>query len=1158
MNTVLAKYTGFIQAELEAKGITRSRPQIPLYSSVINEVVDDSAVLDPKYWGLNLTSPVRFHSAVLRLLRNQSQNIFLEIGPHSTLAGPLRQICGDVRLHCAYVPAMLRFSNSAESLLSAFGQLYQHGIDVDFKTLVPVGKVVTDLPTYPWDHTQSFWSESRVSKDWRFRSFGHHAILGQRIPESSSFDPSWRVLLDLEDEPWLLDHKVGEDVVFPFAGYVAMAGEAIRQLTGTEAGYSVRHVVAHTALVLTELSTVEVVTTLRRHKLTDSADSESYDFTVTSYSGTTWIKHCDGRVMPREEIIPGISQPEELPRKVRVSRWYEIMARVGLVYGPEFQGITSLTASTTEHLAAGEIAVSKTQQASFIFHPAAIDSCLQVVLAAITQAAGRNFTQLCVPTLIEELDISRSATVMIARAWSSDDGNDVGLDCVADGKIVLRLRGARLTPLEDEKSIVTADRHAGARLEWYPDFDFMDIPPLFTPPIASNAAKQLLEELALLCLLDSNDRLQGLHTEQPHFLKFRDWLAREKARAESGIYPVVEDAASYVKLPRPARLQGIRDRMEILSETPNIGLVAKGIMRICENAEGLFTGAVDTLDLLMRENVLTEIYNAVSFGFGDFIHMLSITKPNLRILEVGAGTGGTTELILRDLARSGGNPAYSTYCYTDISAGFFAQAKERFSYAPNMDYKVFDIAQSPFEQGFAAQSFDIILAPNVVHATASLKETLKNLQPLLRPHGHLVLSEVCAVARAPGYVFGNFSGWWLGEADDRKWEPYVMVDRWDCELKAAGFTGVDTAVYDAEQPFQYCVAIVAQTKSERSAAEDRSITVLCNQPNDGVSLRLINGLKKAGLTVSITNFGGILPADQDIISSLDLESHFFENITEGNYTAFQDLLRHYNDQKMLWLMPHTQVSCQDPCSGQTIGMFRVARAELAIPIHTLEIDPAEMDFSELVMNVFQKVRTREDTETIAPDKEYAVDNGVIKIGRYQPFSLEQEIGEKSLTDSGNVKALEIGKPGLLDTIQWVEGSIPIVGYNQVEVDVRAVGLNFRDIMVAMGVLKLGTSTVPLGLELTGVVSSIGSSVKNVAVGDRVCGVAIEGCFSTHALLLDSLVVKIPDNLGFEEGATMPACFTTVVQALIDVGQMKKGQVPMYDAFLVEPSLLNFE
>lgn len=94
----------------------------------------------------------------------------------------------------------------------------------------------------------------------------------------------------------------------------------------------------------------------------------------------------------------------------------------------------------------------------------------------------------------------------------------------------------------------------------------------------------------------------------------------------------------------------------------------------------------------------------------------------------------------------------------------------------------------------------------------------------------------------------------------------------------------------------------------------------------------------------------------------------------------------------------------------------------------------------------------------------------------------------------------------------------------------------------MGVLKFGSKSVPLGLELAGVVSRVGSQVRNVSVGDRVVGVATEGCFSTHVVLLDSLVVEIPKDLDFEEAATMPACYTTAVQALIDVGQMKKGQV----------------
>ena len=479
---------------------------------------------------------------------------------------------------------------------------------------------------------------------------------------------------------------------------------------------------------------------------------------------------------------------------------------------------------------------------------------------------------------------------------------------------------------------------------------------------------------------------------------------------------------------------------------------------------------------------------------------------------------------------------------TDISAGFFAQAKERFAYAPNMEYKVFDISADPFEQGFEAQSYDLILAPNVVHATPNLNTTLKNLQPLLKPHGHLVLSEVCAVARAPGYVFGNFSGWWLGEADDRKWEPYVQPERWDRELKAAGFTGADTVVYDAQAPYQYCAAIVASPQIQATPnAKEKEITVLCDKPEDGISKKLIADLTALGFQVTTASIDSPLSEDCDVIATLDLESRFFDNISEDQYLSFQQLLRRHKNQNVLWLMPPTQMNCVDPRSAQTVGMFRVVRAELAIPLFSLEIDVSEPKFTELVTNVFGKVRSRKDTEKIAPDREYAVDNGVVKIGRYQPFSLEEEVGERSMGESGHVKSLDIVKPGMLDTLRWVESPLQDdLQANQVEVDTRAVGLNFRDIMVSMGVLKFGKNP-PLGLEITGVVKRVGSNVKHVKAGDRVCGVATDGCFTTHAILLDDLVVKIPDSLDFVAGATMPACYTTALQAIIDVGQLQKGQ-----------------
>jgi NADPH:quinone reductase-like Zn-dependent oxidoreductase len=86
---------------------------------------------------------------------------------------------------------------------------------------------------------------------------------------------------------------------------------------------------------------------------------------------------------------------------------------------------------------------------------------------------------------------------------------------------------------------------------------------------------------------------------------------------------------------------------------------------------------------------------------------------------------------------------------------------------------------------------------------------------------------------------------------------------------------------------------------------------------------------------------------------------------------------------------------------------------------------------------------------------------------------------------------------------------------------------------------------PLGLELSGIVRRIGRNVRNVSVGNRVCALAFEGCFSTSAVIESPLVVGIPDELSFEDAAGMPLCFATVIQSLVDVGRLERDQVSHY-------------
>lgn len=1041
-------YTELLEQELSKLGAWSSSGTATLVSSVTGEVTNKDFVFGSEYWRSNLVSPVRFSTSVSKLLEQYEDGVFLEVGPHSALAGPVRQICTQASRPCNYASCLIRGEDGVKALLSSFGKLYQEGVNLDLAALYPGGTVLNDLPTYAYDHSLSLWYESRVSQAWRLRKHPHHALLGARVPESPDNAPQWRNILSLEDEQWIVDHKVKDDVVFPFAGYVSMAGEAVRQMTGIETGYSIRHTVAHAAVVLTHDKSAEMMTTLRRHPLTDSDHDEWFEFCISSYNGSSWTKHCEGQVKGLEEATPIAFAREEYTRKVASSRFYDYMGDVGINFGPEFRRLENVTASPTDARAFADITVpTKEQSKPYVMHPTAIDACFQLLILSYAKGLGRNVTQLSVPTLIERLDIRRGGETLTAKAWGATASTPEGVECVSDGKTALRLTGFKLTALEDSND-VDYDQYAAARLEWLPDFDFVDVAPTFKPPPSNRPEAKEIEILTLLCIIESAERLVGLTPAQPHFEKLRGWLHREIEGAKNGANALVPDSARYLTMSRDERQKLLNELHQKLLSGNKSGLV-EGLKRVADNCERIFKGEAETIDILMEGGVLAELYNAVSFGYSDFVKLMSSTKPKLRILEVGAGTGGTTELILRDLMHEGGLPRYSTYTFTDVSAGFFPQAKERFAYASNMEYKVFDISRDPLEQDFAEASYDVIFAANVVHATPSLKDTLSNLNKVLKPGGALVLTEICTELRSPTYIFGNFVGWWLGEDDGRLYAPYVPPSRWHGELLASGYTGVETAVYDEEAPYMCCTTIMSRRTRDLPPRET-AVSLITSDPEGEVAKPLAQALKVAGFSVTPLRLGDELPKGQDIISCVDVEKHFFENINEEDFYAFRNVIRSQGtEQNLLWLTSPAQVKCQDPRSAQAIGAARTIRTELAVPFHTLEISRSEPKFDELVLKVFNKIRQEEDDDNLVSDKEFVVDNGTICIGRYHPFSLQDELSQRSIAGQETIMALQIGKIGSIESLYWAEQVLPQeIPADTIEVEPKSIGLNLKDVLTA--------------------------------------------------------------------------------------------------------------
>lgn len=732
------KEVGSTYQELLQPYVSSSRPKVPFYSTVLNEVINEDGAMNASYWRKNLESPVLFNTAMEKLLSNQAtNNIFLEIGPHSALAGPLRQIFKQYQPDALYVPTLVRGQDDTTSLLTTAGNLFVKGISVDLDAINHGGSILTDLPTYPWHHDDSFWDEGRLSREWRLRKFPRHDLLGSLVVEVNAMESTWRNLLCLDDIPWIRDHVVNDDIVFPAAAYIAMAGEAIRQVTGTE-DFTIRDLSVKAAMILQEQPTTEILFSLRPYRLTRSLNSTWYEFVISSHNGTSWTEHCTGQVTSGKIHSDSVSGPPDithLPRKVSSTRWYQTMARVGIQYGPAFQGLKEISAHPVDNLAVATVTnLVDPDDAPYPLHPTTIDFTLQIFSPAAWKGQYRDFLQMPLPTYFGEIYMKRPKTDaklhLFSNATTTARGavNGDGFATV-DGEVVLELRNVQLVTLAPGTSGDASsgggggvgggsggsDPHAGVRLQWKPDISFLDSKDLIRTRRSIRSCYPALQRLMLLCSIECTRRLADLPpTGTTHLEKFRTWLSVHVQQAEINGYDEVDDARSLFSLSSTERLLLIETTAREIEKSA-ASPYGNAIFRIFDNVEAIFKGGADALDLLLQDEILRKLYDlgVEVWDFDDFLGLLSHDKPNLRILEIGAGTGATTSLILNGLVSAFGERMFYSYTYTDISAGFFVQAKERFKNVQSMEYSILDISKDPAEQGFELGSYDLIIATNV-------------------------------------------------------------------------------------------------------------------------------------------------------------------------------------------------------------------------------------------------------------------------------------------------------------------------------------------------------------------------------------------------------------------------------------------------------------
>ncbi|KAJ4391882.1 hypothetical protein N0V93_005502 [Gnomoniopsis smithogilvyi] len=1148
----MAEIGGQYHRAMTEAGIKGGNPVIPFFSSVYGgPICTDHKpqlvggdIFGPRYWQKNLESPVLFKDAVSSLidhtLSTSETLAFLEIGPHGALAGPLRQtVAGHpstIKEVPQYISTMSRRKNSQASFLTAVGKLWMLGANVDFNTLIPQGKCVPDLPRYPWYHPRSYGNETRAVREWRFRKYPHHDLLGARVPESSDIEPIWRNLLHLDSVPWIRDHKIRTDIIFPFAAYVAMAAEGAYQVSGIPDAVELRNVVVATALVLTEREPAELLTSLRRSRLTDSADSRWFEFTISAYNGHVWTKHCHGQVCAVKKLTlhgDEVLGEEKATHDVDVRQWYERASRGGLRYGPRFRTMQQIKTTASGFKGSGWTEISndwpEKENAQYHLHPVILDTFPQIAGAAAHHGFTHAYRQ-AIPSRMDYIALIRCASdrfTLSANCAPVDDafvGNGMGR-ASPDSVPCLKVSGAHLSPIDS-----TEDNHEDAlpitaRCEWVPHIDFMDLNALIKSKRDHAAYFNVLEMLGQAAislyrrLSDSVSPANGRSNTQ----KYVTWLHQQE-------FPLMEHLDDSDLLTR------IHDLNALVANGP-AEPAATAITKLCLSATAILSEKKEALEILHHEEVLANFLRFLNkYDVSEFLRCQARSQPGLRILEIGTGLGPSVDGLLDHIRLPGGQLLYSQYVYTEKSTVPLQVAKVRYKDFPNMEFAVLDIAQDLADQGFQGRQFDLVLANGALNTTKSLHESLRHVRALIHDSGRLLFQQPRGLAWT-NFVLGALPHWWCGSESGQTTGPSVEVTGWDEALRVAGFRGMAGEVPDAPDPFHLNTVMLARPDRESHMPKSKSITILHGM-NDPSSLKaLIEVLQLQGFHPSCCTIEST-PADRDIIAVLDDSGPFFDRIEESAFYMFRDLIERINNSGsgIFWISKPTQTFCKDPRYAPVVGLARTLRAELGVNFATCEVDDMTSSATlKAVANVFQEFHGRSPSGFM--DLEFSITADVTRVNRIFPSSLHDGNKPSSIHHRA---AMKISRPGRLESLHWVEkASLPLAS-NEIEIEVHAVALNFRDVLEALGSIPCADAGRIAASEASGVVHRVGCDVTEFQVGDRVVAIGSGAC-STLMTTTESLCEKLPNGISFTQGASMPIVFATAIYALMNTGRLQQGQ-----------------
>ncbi|KAK4121887.1 polyketide synthase [Parathielavia appendiculata] len=373
-----------------------------------------------------------------------------------------------------------------------------------------------------------------------------------------------------------------------------------------------------------------------------------------------------------------------------------------------------------------------------------------------------------------------------------------------------------------------------------------------------------------------------------------------------------------------------------------------------------------------------------------------------------------------------------------------------------------------------------------------------------------------------------------------------------------------------DAPRELCFRLDWEPAPEKTSAEDERTEVIGSDLNPillpAISIitdrpavdDLVRALSSALLTrtgqrpsfVALSSLGEMKDNAYVVLSELDRP--LLPDLTPEALSSVQTLL--LRSAGTLWVTSGAYKSCTNPTANMVSGLLRTVRSETAAKAATLDLDPdstlSDTSRAELILQVLERVfRPGDGNDDVTTDMEYAEQAGSLVVPRIVTDDAVNEHIHRELYPSGprlqpldarapRLLQLDIGTVGALDTLYFDDApNDRPLGEHEIEIRVAATGMNFKDVVIAMGQLP---HPGYLGVECAGVVSRVGKAVSHLAYGDRVCAMT-EGAYSTFARCAATSAVRIPDDMAFEDAASIPVVYGTAYYGLVELARLTAGE-----------------